>query len=499
MIDDEMLLRTLTVASKDIETRLKVTSVVDAIVSDIEVWDREVALHMARESLLKERWSHNNCRKAVSRLQEENETLRSRYAEIQIRAGSLRKTFVDEMSRVLVGTREGTLMRKQVESYKDRCHELSRELALYKSKVTLKEDDECESDSVESDINIKSEGTVTKDIGGVISASNYNGETLTYNHGNTSTSTSTPNTPKRRRSSSKSTTPQREYVVNSTIEEVVPVLNLLSLEDSDILLIFSFLSANEVLAVTHLCRGTFKRVDKIFGIGSEVIQPDWPDRLTTVQEMEARRKSIKSIAATPSSSGAWRGLTVPMADAMTEKLSEPEMAVIISMMGELKRQSSEIDTLKSREADLEKHLRSTEEVKDFLVTKLHDAEVALKSSMGEYAALNKQTQSDKEVMRYMDIRTLELEDMNHDLTHRCDRLEAALDLQRGTHDSLQNHLKAEVENERAKLYDLESTFKAQKKVLVKEVKSLRTTLSTTTRELHQYKSQVYTIMSALER
>jgi len=286
--------------------------------------------------------------------------------------------------------------------------------------------------------------------------------------------------------------------------------SLLDLEDAAVLCIFSFLAANEVLGIAQICRGTFKRVDKIFGIGSTAIKPEWPDCVITVEEAAITEAAGKvkaeaeaaaapvTVAAAAAVAPVEGGLSRSVASAMTEKLNEAEMGAIIRMMESMRKQGTELAELKQRESELTASFKSCDEEREFYAKKLREAETSLKGSVVECASLRKQGATDAEVITYMDARGLELGGENASLRLRCERLEAGLDLQRGSHEHVEQRLRVELEDGSRALEGLEATYKTQKKVLVKEVKSLRNTVASITRELHQYKSQVLAVRETLD-
>jgi len=132
-----------------------------------------------------------------------------------------------------------------------------------------------------------------------------------------------------------------------------------------------------------------------------------------------------------------------------------------------------------------------------LVEKLKNAELAIRSSMIEVSNFKKQALADQEVISFLDLRCQELDTLNRDLSKRIDRLQASYDLTTITHTKKEKQLLHELTDYKAKCDDYDTNFKSQKKILVKEVKSLRTQLETTTTERNKYKLQLTTLRDAL--
>jgi hypothetical protein len=460
--------------------------------------------------------------------------------EMQSKAATVRSLLVDDVSNLLGSSRERASLRQKVAFYKQRAELLQAEVQSAAEVAAAAAEEGYFSPPVSpprrslTPRNSPKTGTVSGtaaasaaavaaaasasgDLGdaaagtGMLLGDNADLETVARCVDSaTTTTTTTAAAAAATTSAATTTTTAAATAAAAAAVIVVPYqkpVSLLDLEDAAVLCIFSFLAANEVLGVAQICRGTFKRVDKIFGIGSTAIKPDWPDCVITVEE-EAAASKVKAEAEAAAAAVAAAavaavapvegGLSRSMASAMTEKLSEAEMGAIIRMMTSMRKQSTELTELKQRESKLTASLKSSDEEREFYAKKLRETETSLKGSVAECASLRKQSATDAEVITYMDARGLELDGENAHLRLRCERLEAGLDLQRCSHEHVEQRLRAELEDGSRALEALEATHKTQKKVLVKEVKSLRNTVTAITRELHQYKSQVLAVRETLD-
>lgn len=195
-------------------------------------------------------------------------------------------------------------------------------------------------------------------------------------------------------------------------------LKLLGMEETPLLHIFSFLQTVEVLNYAQVCRFVYQRMDKIFGIDSATVKPEWatlPPPPTIQAVISPPKPAVSTSVSTsdsttssnPTASKAKSDtlidgvgelkLTREIVDELTKRLSPQQMKVILGIAEKLKKQTSLIDMLNVEKDDLSARLQNTESVRDFLIEKLKTAELAIKSMMNETSTLKKQTASDSEV------------------------------------------------------------------------------------------------------
>lgn len=525
-------------AALDFEIRHETELVLRSLVEDVDAFDREITLYDKTEELKEEKNKVKDLSLKVTNLSNEKEKLINELQSLRFKASEVRTIFLSYLSSHLVSSHDVMISQKETRELRINCKTREREnehLLSFQSELTDQIDKlKNEKDQVEQKLD--------ETIKAVEDAKSKKSEINTNDNNNSNDMTS---------SSSSSTYKQDNNINNinninnhNDNEKIKNVISILSIEDASVLEVFGFLEANEILAFSQTCRATFYRVDKLFGIGSSLIQEDWPkgdvipteprifiniDSNTNNNGPNTSTSNTNSgvgsifgspIASLSSSSSTTlggdssttspgptttghrlsynKGLTKEMAEELTGKLTSKEMNVIISMAEQIRKQTNELTTMQSTIDDLEISNKDAESVKDFLVDKLRSAEEALKSSLQTQTALRKQATSDREVMAYMDGRGLSLEEENKELRQRCERLEASLDLQRESHSHVERHLKADISECRERLDHAESTFKAQKKLLVREVKSLRGSLSSTSAELLKYRSQMEAMRDAVQ-
>lgn len=167
------------------------------------------------------------------------------------------------------------------------------------------------------------------------------------------------------------------------------------------------------------------------------------------------------------------GLNAAMASSMASKLTAAELSVIISMQTKLRLKEGELNQLRTEKDDYAARLSGVESVKDFLITKVRDAEKLHKDGQDELAKIARQVSSDQEVIAFLDGRVQELE---RNLKIAEDgKAEADEELGRLRNQGSQKVrvLSDMLQFEKEQLAESEREWKAQKKVLVKEVKSCR--------------------------
>lgn len=269
-----------------------------------------------------------------------------------------------------------------------------------------------------------------------------------------------------------------------------PKMTFLDLDDTVLLTIFSCLDTPDVLSAAQTCKSLYTRVGILFGIESGVVHESGSGAPLNVAA------AVQEVPLSDST------LPVPdkmliQIDELSKKLSGYELKLILSMTDRLNTLSKELQLAQTEKEDIAANIQSAETVRDFLVDKLKGAEVALKSAIGEITQLKKQSQSDQEIIAYLDLRTNDLETEHAELLSKCQTIQGTMEVQTGSHSYMERLLSNEVEDYKHRLDVLESTFKLQKKVLVKEVKSLRNKMDGVTNERDQYKLQLQKFRDAL--
>lgn len=320
---------------------------------------------------------------------------------------------------------------------------------------------------------------------------------------------------------------------------------LSDVSDGLLLGIFSYLQTGEVLAAAQANRFVFQRVDGLFGIDSKIAMPAWGERYpeplptsVTAGNSSVASPNSQAAPAVPSAAASFAAGTISalasiatgaqasskerissllsfiegtsggahpstlllpreLLDALGKKLSAPELKAVAALNDSLRRQIAEADKTTAEKDDLAARLHNTETVRDFLVSKLRAAELALKAAMSEAAQLRRQSLADGEVISYLDLKGQELEAQTTEAEQARHRLQSSLSFQQGSFAHTERRLSTELAELRARLDEAEAAFRAQKKLLVKEVKLLRSQLDVTTKERNVFGAQLRVVKDAL--
>jgi hypothetical protein len=172
----------------------------------------------------------------------------------------------------------------------------------------------------------------------------------------------------------------------------------------------------------------------------------------------------------------YQPLNAAMASSMAGKLSDAELNAIILMTERLKLKEDLAARYRLEQDALIAKLEGTESVKQFLIGKVREMEQVLSTSLNNEVKAAQQAESDQEVIAYLDGRVQELERECRNL--QSERKRAFQDV-----DGVMKKMNEKtvvmgdmLQFERQKLLEREREWKLTKKVLVKEVKSLRAQL-----------------------
>lgn len=298
-------------------------------------------------------------------------------------------------------------------------------------------------------------------------------------------------------------------------DEDEPLLE--TFEESILLQVFSFLDALEIVNLAQVNIALYSRVDSLFGIGEDSSSSPVPTEIqtpaaapaqativqlppeTTAKKPEpkpaptggliglfqtnkasavASRTPAKSPA--PSSATTQRSapLSAAMANSMAEKLTDKEINAIISMTEKLNQRNVQVDQLKHETIELKGKLDGTEAIKNFLVQKVRDMEQSLSKTKDLESKTTQQIASDQEVISFLDSRVRELERAESMLLAQSKSVSDQLLSLEISKDKKITVLSDMLQYERQRLEENERDYKATRKVLVKEVKSCRSTILT---------------------
>ncbi|CAN0268465.1 unnamed protein product [Ectocarpus sp. 12 AP-2014] len=189
-------------------------------------------------------------------------------------------------------------------------------------------------------------------------------------------------------------------------------------------------------------------------------------------------------------------------DDLSKRLTTVEMKGIIQLTERGRRMEARAGALQAEKEDLFARLQGTESVKEFLVAKLKDTEAALKRSLDEKGLTLRQSASDQEVISFLDSRTQEMERVAQETMDKAMTYQTELENQKASGQKQTKVLEDMLRFEKQRGEAGEAAFKAQKKLLVTEVKKLRTTnlaLKAECDDLRQQLKDLRTSVSQLGR
>jgi hypothetical protein len=324
-------------------------------------------------------------------------------------------------------------------------------------------------------------------------------------------------------------------------EEIPGLLNI----DVEILMtIFGFLDAIDILNTAQINIPMYSRVDAIFGIAGDGHEPPprtrasakatvstpasqklapQPQYSTTSYPADIESKAAavsppvdstassmgkglfamlqpRSTNAPPVKSGVGAAgrrqegiqnqpLNAAVAQSMAAKLSDTELAAIISMTEKLGKMEKEVFLLRNEKEEMQAKLDGTEAVKQFLIGKVRDVEMKLTQSNEDEVKVTQQIASDQEVIAFLDGRVQELESLSETLQKENNASQAELKQLKSSSGQKVTVLSDMLKYEREKLRENESDWKATKKVLVKEIKSCRSQILAFQAERDGFKEQ----------
>jgi len=210
-----------------------------------------------------------------------------------------------------------------------------------------------------------------------------------------------------------------------------------------------------------------------------------------------RYGDVKSSSSNATSSSASSGqqqqqqqpLNAKVAQSMASKLSDAELAAIISMTDKLSKLEKEVHMLRNEKEVFAAKLDGTEAVKQFLIGKVRDVEVKLNRSKEDEIKVTQQIASDQEVIAFLDSRVQEVEQQTENLTIEKTGTQANFDELKVSTSKKITMLSDMLKYEREKVREDEGEWKATKKVLVKEVKSCRAQILALQAERDGFKEQ----------
>jgi len=257
---------------------------------------------------------------------------------------------------------------------------------------------------------------------------------------------------------------------------------MLVIPDRPLKNVFAFLGAKDVLFCAQVCRTWYFRVDRLFAIPN-----DGGGRLSSLPTSATPIPSPSNPPGNRSSSStpppslpvqrsswarkSWRkkGAALMMSEKDFKGMSVANMKRVIALDKTIKELENECMEKSAEMEDLNARLSTELTRKDFLVKKIKDVEYALAKTIEQREQAKAQAASDREVINFLDLRTQELESSLK--TASEDSAGARKELENAARDAAMQRDMLEAERKRGIAAD--AKHKMEKKLLIKEVKTLR--------------------------
>ena len=184
-------------------------------------------------------------------------------------------------------------------------------------------------------------------------------------------------------------------------------------------------------------------------------------------------KSVTDMKSATSSRPAGFQMSAAVAKSLTTKLTPNELSAIISMRDQLRLKEEETFTTKKELNDIRSQLEGTLAVNDVLKEEVKNIKKILDDDRTASAEITRQAVSDQEVIAFLDERVQELEKQIETFEKERKQVDATIEKAKNAAEKQVTVLTELLTYEREQKADQERDLKNDKKILVKEVKKCR--------------------------
>ncbi|OQR85752.1 hypothetical protein ACHHYP_11458 [Achlya hypogyna] len=244
---------------------------------------------------------------------------------------------------------------------------------------------------------------------------------------------------------------------------------LVGFPDKVLMGVFAFLAAHDVLRLSMTCHSWKMRISILFGVQSP---PATPKVVHAPALLPRKPMSVFDKS------------QLAKADEILNSLSNREVKFFRDLMLRMKQLEASLSQAEAEKEDVAARLHGAENVRDFLMDKLKDLEEALAAGMEQTARRSRRGAFERLFMAYLDAKTQELEDALAESSAQNEELKAELDRVHRQH--------------QAKTRVLDDMLRhGHKKVLVKEVRTLRAENARLQTETRGYRLQLQQLKQSL--
>ncbi|POM69644.1 Hypothetical protein PHPALM_14054 [Phytophthora palmivora] len=270
------------------------------------------------------------------------------------------------------------------------------------------------------------------------------------------------------------------------------------LPDNVMLKLFSFLDEDSMIAVSVTDRVLVRRVNAIFGVTTptSLAQSAPPAPVKQRPASPAARRQLKTRSL--SFIGSSEKDKLSKVDAIVKSLKPDQIKLFHDMSTRVKTLEVHLTQVQTEKEDVAARLYSAENVRDFLMEKLKDLEDTLATSMTTAAKKDEQASLDREIIGFLDAKTQEYEAALNEYALQNNTLRMEMAQLQEEHSSKTTIIQDMVELLTDEKKELEAQVRSQRKILVREVKVLRSQNQQLMAEKDHYFTQLKQLKHALQ-
>nr|CCA19276.1 conserved hypothetical protein [Albugo laibachii Nc14] len=271
---------------------------------------------------------------------------------------------------------------------------------------------------------------------------------------------------------------------------------LKKISDRQLLDIFAYLEAPDVLAIGMVNRGLRDRIHTIFGmkhtfdsntsessVSLRNVHPTLRPNITTLEKTKERLYIM----------------TNSKLDMIIRSLKKDEMKLFRDMSHRIKSLESNLTQTNTEREDLSARLASAEDVRDFLMVKLKEAEEVLATTFQKNKKQDEQLAMDREIIGFLDAKAQQYELTINNCARENEQYRNELKRIREENEARIKVTQDMVEVLAEEKSEIEAQLRSQRKLLVREVKVLRAQLRHLQKEKEQHHSQWKQLKDVLVR
>lgn len=270
-------------------------------------------------------------------------------------------------------------------------------------------------------------------------------------------------------------------IENSHIQKA-HVFQFDQLQDPVLLLIFGTLDSSDQMKMFSLSTFLNIKFTAIFGMKNYLTgKKKIPKEI--VEEVKKPAFSFSKFAQPAKSQ-------MSKIDQIVSSMNKAEMKLFHELMTRIKQLENQVAKMQIGKEDLSERLHGSENVKEFLMGKLKEVEDELANTMEESVRVSGKASSDREVIGYLDARTQQLEKSLQ--YYIRENQELTLDLQQAQATSTSGVTVAQDMTEllATEKQEIEKKAKAQRKLLVRELKTTRSQNLKVSAERDSYRKEL---------